>query len=269
MDRNGVVHDVRQEFGYTGTGHIHPHYTPEWARRQGITNPNIVGMEIIARSERDVTPEQVESARRFVQEHYGTTPVYGHGEVNPGHRDADEGMRAVAAIRRERAGEGVATTRQQDANVTRPTPPQAPAAPARREPTPGRGTMLFLHGMQSRYGGTSPAQIEAQARRYAEARNMNLEVIDVSGDEHRRQQAIAQARINRGGVSAVLGFSAGGYTSQRLTGVQERIAVGAPGVPYNVRLPGRHMEQVEVLARQQESAVSQSTFASTTPARHD
>jgi hypothetical protein len=31
------------------------------------------------------------------------TLVYGHGEVNPGHREADEDMTVVNAIRRERA----------------------------------------------------------------------------------------------------------------------------------------------------------------------
>ena len=69
-----------------------------------LTNRNIVGMEVIARDDRDVTPAQVAAAKKFISENYPGTPVFGHGEVNPGHKEADEGMKITSAIRSARAG---------------------------------------------------------------------------------------------------------------------------------------------------------------------
>jgi hypothetical protein len=107
MDREGVIHDVEKEFGYRGHGHVLPSATPQKYLRQGIVNPNIVGMEVMARDDKDVTTIQVEAAKRFIHENYPNTPVYGHGELNPGHREASEGMTIVQAIRSERAQEEV------------------------------------------------------------------------------------------------------------------------------------------------------------------
>jgi hypothetical protein len=60
-------------------------------------------MEVIAENDRDVTKAQREAAVRFIRENYPNTPVFGHGEVNPGHREPDEGMTIINAIRAERA----------------------------------------------------------------------------------------------------------------------------------------------------------------------
>jgi hypothetical protein len=43
--------------------------------------------------------------QRFIRENYPSTPVFGHGEVNPGHKEADEGMAIVNAIRQERSNQ--------------------------------------------------------------------------------------------------------------------------------------------------------------------
>jgi hypothetical protein len=99
MDREGVVHDVKKEFGYGGTGNI---ITGSGAGR-GLSNKNIVGMEVVATSDKDVTPAQRDAAKRFIAENYPNTPVFGHGEVNPGHREASEGMTIVNAIRAGRS----------------------------------------------------------------------------------------------------------------------------------------------------------------------
>ena len=273
MDRDAVVHDVAAEYGYHGTGHIHPNYLPAWARQAGIRNQTVVGMEIIARNDRDVTPQQAAEAQRWINENYPTTTPYGHGEVNPGHREATEGMTVVSALRRDR-GTGPAARQA-------PTPPARPPATLPAPTTSaGGGTLLFLHGMQSRYnqGGVSrtPAQVEASMAQYAAARNMRFEAIHTSGDTITRLQQIAEAqeRINRGGISTVVGFSSGGYSLRNLRGSFERIAIGSPGVPYNVVLPGGHMQQPEALAQAAvRTAPRESTFATTTPgqtaARHD
>jgi hypothetical protein len=68
-----------------------------------LTNRNIVGMEVIAKDDKDVTPAQRAAAARFIRERYPNTPVFGHGEVNPGHKEADEGMTITNSIRQERA----------------------------------------------------------------------------------------------------------------------------------------------------------------------
>ena len=58
--------------------------------------------------------------------------------------------------------------------------------------TQQRQRMLFLHGMQSRYQNTSPAEIEAAARRYAQDRGYDLEIINVPGDYAARKHKAAQ-----------------------------------------------------------------------------
>jgi hypothetical protein len=112
--------------------------------------------------------------------------------------------------------------------------------------TDDRRTLLFLHGMMSRYGKTKPSQVEVQAKAYADKRGMKFEAIPISGDNHKAQQTAAQQRIKQGGVGAVLGFSAGGYTAAKLhaPGV-EKIIVGAPRAKGNIDVPGRHMDAVK------------------------
>jgi hypothetical protein len=108
MDRDGNIRDVRSEFGYSGTANIMPESryrdTPILGDGQPfLNNSNIVGMEVIAKDDKDVTPAQVAAAKAFIAHNYPDTPVFGHGLVNPGHREADEGMTITNAIRADRA----------------------------------------------------------------------------------------------------------------------------------------------------------------------
>jgi hypothetical protein len=86
--------------------------------RPFLTNQNIVGMEVIAKNDKDVTPAQIASARKFIAEKYPNTPVFGHGEVNPGHKEADEGMTITGAIRNDRANKASASTDTREAAIT-------------------------------------------------------------------------------------------------------------------------------------------------------
>lgn len=58
----------------------------------GVGNDNMEGIEVIAKNEDDITPEQRESLKRFAVHHqrqYNYDPktgFYGHSELNPGHR---------------------------------------------------------------------------------------------------------------------------------------------------------------------------------------
>jgi hypothetical protein len=72
-----------------------------------LNNRNIVGMEVIGKNDADINAAQVKAAQEFINKNYPNTPVYGHGEVNPGHKEATEGATIVNAIRNARtlAGE--------------------------------------------------------------------------------------------------------------------------------------------------------------------
>jgi hypothetical protein len=95
MDREGNI----VQTGGPGAAHMRS----GWGQGQGLSNRNVIGMEIIARDDKDVTPAQAAAYARFMAERYPDTPIYGHGEVNPGHKEADEGLTAKRAALAERA----------------------------------------------------------------------------------------------------------------------------------------------------------------------
>jgi N-acetylmuramoyl-L-alanine amidase-like protein len=95
MDREGNI----VQTGGPGASHM----KTGWGQGAGLSNRNVVGMEIIARDDKDVTPAQAAAYARFMAERYPDTPIMGHGEVNPGHKEADEGMTAKRAALAERS----------------------------------------------------------------------------------------------------------------------------------------------------------------------
>jgi hypothetical protein len=100
MDREGNVHDVLKEFGYSGTIGISDKAVPGG---MSVRNRNSVQMEIIAKDDKDVTDLQAKRFAEFMKADYPETPVFGHGQVNPGHREATEGQKARLAVEAERA----------------------------------------------------------------------------------------------------------------------------------------------------------------------
>lgn len=98
----------------------------------------------------------------------------------------------------------------------------------------GPPTMYGLHGMESRYGNKSPAEIEAAMAAYAQSKGYRFEAIPISGDDRKAQTAALLAKIKPG--DAVYGFSAGGYAARDavkqlpLGTIKEAMIVGAPGV---------------------------------------
>lgn len=72
---------------------------------EGKSNANTEGVEIIADNDNDVTPAQQQAAARLVMsraQRWGYDPqnsVWGHGEVNPGHKEPTEGRTVVMGIR--------------------------------------------------------------------------------------------------------------------------------------------------------------------------
>ena len=123
MDRNGVVHDTQKEFGYSGSNEI----LNGAGQYKNLNNHNVVGMEIVANDDSDVTDAQKQAAAKFIQASYPNTPVYGHGQINPGHKEATEGIGAVNAVLASRGQPLV-----QPDSATASAGPSRPASP-----TPG------------------------------------------------------------------------------------------------------------------------------------
>jgi hypothetical protein len=96
MDRDGNI--VRT--GGSGAANIMPGWGP---KGKGLNNSNIIGMEVIAKNDRDVTAAQIKAAKAFIDKNYPDLPVFGHGEVNPGHMEPDEGLSITNVIREGRA----------------------------------------------------------------------------------------------------------------------------------------------------------------------
>jgi hypothetical protein len=166
--------------------------------------------------------------------------VYGHSEVMPPPHRLNEGEYEARRLR------------EMDASRNAPTAPVQPL------PKPhGDKVMIFLHGMWSRYAVnniTIPG-VEAEARRYAEARGYKLEVINVSGDDHAGQAKALRERLAKGDVGVITGFSAGAYTVYHANvpeGV-EKVMIGAD-LPGALKFPGRHGQQPTALAQSVQSS---------------
>lgn len=99
VDRAGNVSRLIPE------GNRGAHMMTGWGPGEGLSNDNMAGVEVVAKNNADVTPAQVAATQRLIAWHakkYDYDPetsVFGHGEVNPGHKEADEGMATVDAVR--------------------------------------------------------------------------------------------------------------------------------------------------------------------------
>jgi len=133
MDRQGNIFQI----GGPGSSQM----KPGWGSGAGLNNNNTVGMEIIARDSRDITPQQITAAQKFIENYYKGTPVFGHGEVNPGHKSPDEGMAVVNAIRNQ--------------GGTTSTSAQPSAASSRTPSTPQQKQVANTVGQTLQQGGAS------------------------------------------------------------------------------------------------------------------
>lgn len=96
LDRDGHVFRTLPE------GHRGAHILPGNVDGRQLSNANTLGMEVIAKDDSDVTPAQVEAARKFyadLHKKYPHIEAFGHGYVNPGHKMASEGRTITDAIR--------------------------------------------------------------------------------------------------------------------------------------------------------------------------
>lgn len=94
MDRDGKIFRTLPE-GARGA------HTRPAQNGSGLDNSNSMGMEVIAKDDRDITPAQVEASKTFLaglQRAYPGLKVFGHGEINA-HKQETEGRTIVEAFR--------------------------------------------------------------------------------------------------------------------------------------------------------------------------
>jgi hypothetical protein len=91
VDKDGTVHQFVPE------GRRGAHIRPGWGDvGKGLTNDNTIGISAVGVDERDLTPAQIEAMRNLARRlgiKFKIPPsrVFGHGQVNPGHRTQSEG----------------------------------------------------------------------------------------------------------------------------------------------------------------------------------
>lgn len=123
MDRNGKVFQTLPKDARGA--HILP------SEINNLNNQNTEGMEVIANDDADVTKAQIAAAKsfaaRFAKDHPGVQ-FFGHGEVNPSHKQATEGHSIVEAIR----------------NGLKPV--EVPSSVANQAPLEKRTLLNFAHG---------------------------------------------------------------------------------------------------------------------------
>jgi soluble lytic murein transglycosylase-like protein len=100
IGRDGQIYQILPD------GSMGQHIMNGWGSQgDGKSNGNMEGVEIIAANDKDVLPVQQQAAANLVAQRaakYGWNAqkaVFGHGEVNPGHKEPDEGMTVVNGIR--------------------------------------------------------------------------------------------------------------------------------------------------------------------------
>jgi len=159
IDRDGRIWDTKKELGWDRTSHM----LPGWGREgRGLSNQNTVGVEIIANNDKDVTDAQRAAAARL-STLYPNARNLGHGQVNPGHRQSDEGFAALRSIQAQRARRGLATT---------PVPPSSTAPEARHpflggparatEPVPDRSSLDNTMGNEVAQSVTGNANVRVK-----------------------------------------------------------------------------------------------------------
>lgn len=102
MDRDGQVYQTLPD-GARGA-HMLPASRFKESANKGLDNSNTIGIEIIAKNNKDLTPAQVKASQQFIGQMQTKYPgiqnnIYGHGELNPGHKEKDEGFAALMPYR--------------------------------------------------------------------------------------------------------------------------------------------------------------------------
>jgi GH24 family phage-related lysozyme (muramidase) len=214
MDRDGTVVQILPN----GQRGAHIRSTDEFkdAAAQGLSNKNTLGIEMIAKDNNDLTDAQKASAVKFanaMRQQYNNPnmPVYGHGELNPGHKQSTEGMGAVDAVRAaDNANPG-------------PQGPSVPSprglAPTVQDTAPMSATGL-AGGQQASDARTTFAM--AQGRPWAEAYQHGIQGI-LGKEEAFRDKVYWDKSAGGGGHWAI------GYGTHMIPGADGKMRDVVPG----------------------------------------
>jgi hypothetical protein len=96
VDRQGNISQTL-DFGQAGQ-----HTRPGEGPGAGFGNRNTIGVEVAAKNDADITPEQRSAVTRLwpaLQERYPGIQPLAHGQINPGHKEATEGATLLGDIR--------------------------------------------------------------------------------------------------------------------------------------------------------------------------
>jgi N-acetyl-anhydromuramyl-L-alanine amidase AmpD len=94
MDRKGIVY---RTLPYHAKGQ---HILNSYGKFLGYGNKNTEGIEVIAKDNNNWSKDEINNILSFIIWHqskyqYTLNRVFGHGELNPNHREANEGMVGV------------------------------------------------------------------------------------------------------------------------------------------------------------------------------
>ena len=230
IDRQGVPHYVQQEFGYNAFQHVQKKSTPDELLQEGIENQKIIGIEVMAKNDKDITPAQIETAKQILRQ-YPNAIVAGHGAVNPGHKERTEGKTIADAINAERAKNPAPPQPQQVQQQPPPGQYWAPA-PGAPWPTPGApsgqpstsqapstapqaaptGPRPIMYGFKGVNGAFDQPAFEKYAR------SKGYEPVTINAVDPRSAAAEAQKdnAARGGGRFGVYGFSLGAQSANAL-----------------------------------------------------
>ncbi len=202
VDRDGVVHDVEKEFGYTNFNHVSPAHTPQSLKDQGYVNRNMVGIEIIANNDSDVNQSEITGVTNFVRKGYNSVPVLTHGYLNPieHHRQPTEGKTVAEAIRADRANKQPGTHKE-----LREAPPLVD----------GKKPPMYI------FRGLNGLSNDTEAAKTARDRGFEPVFLNSIGRGHAASELKTENDKRGGGQFGVYGFSAGASAVDEVLGTSE------------------------------------------------
>lgn len=252
-----AVHDRGTGYGIYGARLERRDAMLKWLKENNYPPDSLEGQARYMAIEADSMPKLSKTLRRATRQNVG--------DVSDAITDQFE-RPAIRNYGRRRRDTGTALNAQppKEQQQAQPgTPQTTPTQPAQPQAGAGgdgktKGKMVFIHGLKDRYAsqGGSVEQTEADARRIAAAKGLELVIVD------NEAQARDYIKNHPGEVKEGVGFSAGANAIYRMRNDYPDIKMtpisgGAHGTLDNVDPKKRHMQQVGALADQLEQQNAQ------------
>ena len=211
MERDGSINRVVAEGSQAS--HVRPGGTGSLGERgRGFGNQNLEGISLIAKGDKDITPEQISALKKFQVEHalkYGYDPLkttFGHGELNEHKINLNEGQNFLNQLRTP----GEYQKWVDDYKKTQGTQPQTSFS-SESDKKIENGKLIVFRGLQGQID-------ENSVRRIAQSKGLEPVFFNHT------QSSEALEYIKNNGIKnyETLGFSAGVRTqSQFLSNAKE------------------------------------------------